>query len=190
MPINSGVFWVTWANSNAKDSDKIEDLEAPFKEKAAAFIKALEDAGAVVTISATKRSARSAYLFHWAWKISLGQCKPTDPGVMSGVDIRWDHGDDAKSKAAAREMVQGFGLVVPPASTNPPSLTSKHISGEAIDMNIVWAGVIKVKKKDGTEQQVVFANNANLNTNLHIVGASYGVKKLKTDAPHWSSDGH
>ena len=30
----------------------------------------------------------------------------------------------------------------------------------------------------------------NLNAKLHAVGASYGVLKLKTDAPHWSVDGH
>ncbi|WP_198555623.1 hypothetical protein [Colwellia sp. 75C3] len=51
---------------------------------------------------------------------------------MVGIDIQWDHGDLAESKAGALEMVKGFGLAVPPRSTNPPSLTSNHISGEAI----------------------------------------------------------
>jgi hypothetical protein len=26
--------------------------------------------------------------------------------------------------------------------------------------------------------------------NLHAVGASYGVHKLASDPPHWSTDGH
>ncbi len=32
--------------------------------------------------------------------------------------------------------------------------------------------------------------DVNKNTKLHTVGASYEVKKLTTDAPHWSHDGH
>ena len=87
-------------------------------------------------------------------------------------------------------MVNGFGLAVPPASTDPPSLSSNHISGKAIDMDIAWAGKIKLKKKDGTEVEVEYNSDVNANTTLHDVGASYGVKKLKSDAPHWSYDGH
>jgi hypothetical protein len=108
---------------------------------------------------------------------------------MIGVDIEWDHGDIDKSKAGALEMVQGFGLAVPPRSTNPPSTTSNHITGKAIDMTIKWSGSIKVKNKTKTEVQVSFASNANTNTVLHAIGESYGVKKLKTDAPHWSFNG-
>ncbi|MGK0442709.1 MAG: hypothetical protein ACJA0N_002528 [Pseudohongiellaceae bacterium] len=95
----------------------------------------------------------------------------------------------AKSKAGALEMVKGFGLAVPPRSINPPSLTSNHISGKAVDMTIKWTGSIKLKKKDGTEAQVTYATNVNTNTALHAVGSTYGVKKLKTDAPHWSYNG-
>jgi hypothetical protein len=36
---------------------------------------------------------------------------------------------------------------------------------------------------------ITFMTNPNLNTKLHAVGVPYRVKKLKTDAPHWSSDG-
>lgn len=108
---------------------------------------------------------------------------------MAGVDVQWDHGDDAKSKAGAKEMVSGFGLAVPPKSTNAPGLKSNHISGKAIDMNIKWTGKIKVKKKDNTEVEVTYMQNVNSNTVLHAIGESYGVKKLKTDAPHWSYNG-
>ena len=108
---------------------------------------------------------------------------------MIGVDIEWDHGDLAKSKAGALEMVCGFGLAVPPKSTNAPSLTSNHISGKAIDMTITWTGKVKFKKKNGKEIEISYLPNVNANTNLHKIGESYGVKKLKTDAPHWSYDG-
>jgi len=189
MANKSGKYWVTWANTNAKNSNKIDDLEASFKTNVNAFIKALKDAGATVDVSTTKRSDKRAYLFHWSWKISQGKCKPSDPTKKAGVDIQWDHGDLAKSKAGALEMVNGFGLAVPPRSVLAPSMTSNHISGKAIDMTIKWTGIMKVKKKDGTEVQVAFSANVNTNTALHAVGESYGVKKLKNDAPHWSYNG-
>ena len=189
MPTSSGKYWVTWANTHAKNSNKILDLDVSFKPKVQEFIKALEDAGAVVDISTTKRSSKRAYLFHWSWKILQGKCKPSDATKMIGVDIQWDHGDLAKSKKGALEMVQGFGLAVPPRSTNPPSTTSNHISGKAVDMTITWRGAIRVKKKNNAEVSVTFSTNVNTNTVLHSIGDSYGVKKLKTDAPHWSFNG-
>ena len=45
-------------------------------------------------------------------------------------------------------------------------------------MTIKWAGVIKVKKKVGTETPLTFTPNVMMNTALHRVGESYGVKKL------------
>lgn len=189
MSHKSGKYWVTWANTHAKNSKKVDDLESSFKKGVKAFIKALTEAGATVDVSATKRSDKRAYLFHWSWKISQGKCKPSDAKKMSGVNIQWDHGDLAKSKAGALEMVKGFGLAVPPRSSNPPSLTSNHINGKAIDMTIKWSGTIKVKKKDGSESSVKYSSNVNTNTVLHSIGESYGVKKLKTDAPHWSYNG-
>jgi hypothetical protein len=185
----SGKSWVTWANTNAKNSTNIDDLVDPFKSNAKAFIKALEDAGATVKVSTTKRDAKRAYLFHWAWLIGLDKSKASAATAMAGVDIEWDHGDAAKSKAGAKEMIDGFGLAVPPKSTNAPALASNHIAGKAIDMDITWTGELKVAKKDGTIETVVFMKDPNANTKLHQVGESYGLKKLKTDAPHWSHDG-
>jgi len=185
----SGTYWVTWANSHAKNSASTNDLDASFKIGVNSFIKALKDAGATVMISTTKRSSKRAYLFHWSWKISQGKCKAKDAPAMAGVDIEWDHGDDAKSKKGALDMVNGFGLAVPPKSTNPPSLTSNHIASKAIDMTIKWTGKIKIKNKAGKEVEVMYMPNVNSNTTLHSIGTSYGVNKLKTDAPHWSFNG-
>lgn len=108
---------------------------------------------------------------------------------MVGVDIQWDHGDLAKSKAGAGQMVTGFGLATPPRSTVAPALVSNHIAGKAVDMDITWTGEIKVKNKDDSESSVTFSSNVNTNVALHAVGATYGVKKLVTDAPHWSFNG-
>lgn len=188
--IKSGTYWVTWANTHAKDSSSVEDLVDPFKTNVKAFIKALQNAGATVDVENTKRSDKRAYLFHWCWLIGLGKVKPSDAGSMLGVDIEWDHGDAEKSKKGAKEMIDGFGLAVPPNSTNAPALHSNHISGKAVDMTISWTGTIKIKKKDGSEESVAFMNDVNKNTKLQAAGASYGVKKLTTDAPHWSVDGH
>jgi len=190
MPVNSGLTWVSWASTNAKDSDDIEELEATFRQNVKDFIKALKDAGATVTVSDTKRSDKRAYLFHWSWKIAQDKCKPSEATAMVGVDITWDHGDDAKSKAGAQEMVTGFGLAVPPKSIYAPSLTSRHIEGKAIDMTITWTGTIKVKDKTGKETDVAFMADVNANTVLHNLGKTYGVIKLTNDAPHWSTDGH
>ncbi|MES2820460.1 MAG: hypothetical protein V4812_15920 [Pseudomonadota bacterium] len=189
MPTNSGKYWVTWADTHGKNSDKIEDLELAFRNNTKDFIKALTDAGAQVSVTATKRSDKRAYLFHWSWKISQEECKPSDASKMDGVDIQWDHGDDKKSRAGALEMVEGFGLAIPPQSINAPSLTSNHITGKAIDMSIKWTGDITVKNKDGTEVSLTYDMNVNSHTALHKVGESYGVKKLTTDAPHWSYNG-
>ena len=186
---NSGSNWVTWANTHAKNSDKIDDLAEPFRSNVKAFIQALEDAGASVSVSATRRAAKRAYLFHWSWKIALGKVKPSAAKPMAGVDIEWDHGDLKASKAGANEMVRGFGLAIPPDSNVAPSLTSNHITGNAIDMNIVWTGNIQVAKKDGKLVKVAYMTNPNVNGQLHAVGASYKVFKHTSDKPHWSYNG-
>ena len=110
----SGTSWVSWANIHAKRSTSIDDLDPSFKKPAKDFTKALEDAGASVDITTTKRSAKRAYLFHWSWKISQGKCKAADATAMSGVDIEWNHGTEAASKNGAQQLVTGFGLAVPP----------------------------------------------------------------------------
>lgn len=188
----SGSYWVTWANAHEQPSNSVDDLVEPFKANVKAFMKALENAGATIDPKSieTKRSAKRAYLFHWCWLIGLGKAKASEATEMTGVEIEWDHGDEEKSKAGAKEMIDGFNLAVPPASTNAPALTSNHIAGKAIDMNITWKDKIKIKKKDGTEVSVDFKDDVNQNTDLHAVGESYSVKKLTTDAPHWSVDGH
>lgn len=189
MDARSGAHWVAWANSHARNSRRIEDLEGTFRRGVEEFREALETAGARVEVSATRRSPKRAYLFHWSWKISQGRCKPADAEPMTGVDIRWNHGDDRQSKAGALEMVRGFGLAVPPRSIYPPALSSAHITGRAIDMTISWRGSIEVAKKDGSVLRVSHTPDINANLALHAVGEPYGVRKLRSDAPHWSFNG-
>ena len=86
-------------------------------------------------------------------------------------------------------MITEFNLAVPPISIYPPSMSSNHIRGTAIDVDFKWTGSINVKKKDGTLISVPYKTSANANTQLHSVGKSYGVFKLLDDDPHWSHNG-
>jgi hypothetical protein len=192
MPIKSGPYWITWANQNAPNSHAVADLVEPFRSGATAFIAALKAAGATVTVTATRRHPMRAYLFHWCWLVSLGKktAAQADASPMNSVDIEWDHGTNGASVAGAMAMVNGFGLAVPPASQNAPALTSNHIAGLALDMDIIWSGILQVKDEAGAVVNVAWNQDVNANHALHTVGASYGVIKLTSDAPHWSVDGH
>ena len=185
----SGSYWVKWANTNAGRSASVGDLDSKFKSKVQAFIAALEEAGAKVRVTATRRSATRAYLSHWAWKIYQGKCKPSDPPPMKGLDIEWDHGDLNQSKKAAAEMVKGLGLAVPPRATEPPPLSGNAIRGMAIDMSIRWKGKLVVRKRDGTPVEIRYMQDPNKNALLQKVAASYGVNKNKGDASLWSHNG-
>ena len=57
-------------------------------------------------------------------------------------------------------MVDGFGLAVPPRSVNAPALTSNHITGQAIDMDITWSGTSRQKP---AQIAVPFMSNVNAN---------------------------
>jgi hypothetical protein len=188
--IKSGIYWITWANLHAPDYTSINDLVEPFRTHADTFVKALRAAGAKVEVSVTKRPEKRAYLFHWCWLIGLGKKKASDALPKVGVPIDWNHGDDVTSQKAAKEMITGFKLAVPPRSKNAPALASNHIVGKAIDMTITWKGTIAIQKPDGSTESVPYLQHVNDNTKLHAVGALYGVKKLVTDAPHWSYNGH
>ena len=185
----SGKYWVTWADANAKNSNQLDDLEPGFRKKVEAFIQALRDAGATVEINATRRSEKRAYLFHWCWLIGLRKARPAAAPAKPGVPILWNHGSLQKSIEGAKEMIAGFELAVPPRSTVAPSLASNHIYGKAIDMDISWSGTLSVEKQDGATIEVPYLSNPNKNVKLQQVGASYGVKKLASDRPHWSYNG-
>jgi hypothetical protein len=179
-PQRSGPHWV----DRFPTSRSIDDLDQPFQSKVEAFVGALEAAGANVQIFATRRPAERAYLMRYAWDISHGTLAPADVPAMPGVDIEWDHGDDADSLAAATEMVDYFWLA------HRPSLTSRHIKGRAIDMHVTWTGKLSIVDGKGKTRTISSTpRNGAENRALQAVGASYGVHKLATDAPHWSSDG-
>jgi peptidoglycan hydrolase-like protein with peptidoglycan-binding domain len=179
----SGTTW--WRANQARfpNSSAVADLAAPFRTNVESFLAALRAGGATVSVSATKRNEIRAYLMHYSWKISKGTVNAADVPAKAGCDIIWDHGDVARSRAGAREMVDLFGIVY------QPSLTSLHIAGRAIDMNIDWSGTLSIKDASGKAVSLGAPSNGS-NTALHAVGVTYGVRKLLSDPPHWSDNGH
>ena len=191
----SGLDW--WNKHKNKtefaNSKSVDDLEAAFKANVKSFKKALEGAGASIVISSTKRSKKRAYIFHYAWAIAKKGKKASTVPAEPGVDIDWDHGDETKSKDAAQKIVTAAGLAY------QASLTSRHISGKAIDWTITWSGDLEIAKKDGTKVKIKSdpkhggkGKSHNGNTDLHAVGKTYGVIKANfsnIDGPHWSTDG-
>lgn len=179
----SGAAWWHANQSKYPNSNRVDDLEPGFRGKLMEFLAALRAANAMTTIAATRRNQQRAYLMHHCFRIANGSADPAKVPPEPGVAIVWDHGDLAKSRRAAREMVQLFGIVF------QPSLTSLHISGLAVDMDISWSGVLSIRAKGGQVFRID-APHGGSNPVLHSVGASYGVFKLISDPPHWSANGH
>ncbi|MCB9764793.1 MAG: SH3 domain-containing protein [Alphaproteobacteria bacterium] len=117
-----------WANSN-----KFEDLDPTFGSNAKTFVEGLRANGASVTITAGLRHKKRAYLMHFAWHVAKGS-KSADAANKAcraeGINIEWSHGNATQTRNAAQALVNAFGLV------RSASLTSNHMSGEAIDMKI------------------------------------------------------
>jgi hypothetical protein len=182
----SGPTWV----SQFPTSSSVDDLAEPFRSNVRGFLDALKDSGTRVSIADTLRPVERVYLMHWSFLIANGLVNPAKVPPMDGVDIQWVHTDSngnpdlTATKAAATEMVQAYGIVF------SPSLTSRHSEGLAIDMSISWQGPITVKDASGTSRTIASLPANGLNRDLHRLGSSYGVLKLVSDPPHWSSDGH
>jgi len=182
----SGPAWV----ARFPNSRSIDKLSVGFRNKVAKFVAALRAAGATVSIADTLRPPERAYLMHFAFSIAREGLSPANVPPKAGVDIQWLHpatpgtpGAKA-SKEAAEKMVTGYGIVFKPA------LNSRHTEGNAIDMGIAWIGDLVIEKADGTSVTITSAPRDGGNGSLQKVGESYGVIKLVTDPPHWSTDGH
>lgn len=179
----SGDAW--WMANQAKfpNSNRLADLEPPFRDRAIAFVGALKAAGASVSLTSTLRHPIRAYLMHYSWTVSKGIDSPSSVPPKAGCPIIWDHGNLARSRAGAREMRDRFGMA------HIAALKGRHIDGHAVDMNIGWSGTLSIKDRSGATRAIGAPRNGVGNRALHAVGASYGVHKLIGDDPHWSIDG-
>src|SRR5262245_17402712 len=98
MPELSGAQWC----ARFPGSNELADLIKRFRDKAEAFISAMNSAGAKVTISATLRPPERAYLMHWCCMVADSGQDPARIPKMAGVNIQWAHPTLAESKAAAK----------------------------------------------------------------------------------------
>lgn len=180
----SGKDW--WRANQAKypNSQEIDDLEPGFRSRVEDFLGSLKVAGASVVVNSTRRNAIRAHLMHCSWKVAYGEVKPGDVPKRAGLEIEWDHGDPEKSQAAAKEMVNLFGMA------HIASLSSNHIQGKAIDMNISWKDTLVMTKPAPLLAKIESRPRTGQNRELHRIGAdTFGVRKLVSDPPHWSHNG-
>ena len=183
----SGAAWV----ARYPTSRSVDDLAQPFRGRVENFLAALRAAGASVSIAATLRPPNRAFLMHYSYVIAREGFDPARVPDRAGVAIRWVHTnaqgqpDIPASRRAAQQMVGGYQIV------HRPALASRHTEGLAIDMNISWSGTLTIVDSRGHSVAIAGMPRTGAgNAELHAVGESYGVQKLRTDAPHWSSDGH
>jgi hypothetical protein len=204
----SGAQWKATADSKWADSSSLSDLDSGFKASMDKFLE-MPGANNITTGEyTTKRPAERAYLLHYSVEVKNGTTAPKDVPKKDGVDIIWDHGDDAKSKKAAGEMVDAFGIV------GPAALVSNHIAGNAIDMKFDFTKMVKDKdgnytityKKDGKDVSRtlkiddeavigVKAKGKSISSigdrELSKAGEDFGVKRhIDNDIVHWSTTGN
>lgn len=189
---SSGAQWV----ARFPTSVQVSDCVAPFQGNLSSFLAALGTAGATVAITATLRPKERAYLMHWSWKIVNASSNPQSIPAMQGVNIIWAHTDAAgaysasDSIGAAQDMVNAYGMQ---SLGVAPALNSKHVLGLAVDMSISWTGGLAVADAAGTAVTIATTPRSGMNTDLHTVGASYGIIKYNgggVDRPHWSDTGN
>lgn len=179
----SGAAW--WHANEAKypNSDRLDALLPVFEASVSRFLSALRAGGARVRISATRRHQVRAHLMLYSFLLARGEIHATRIPPIEGCDINWNHGDERTSQQAAEEMRALFGVVY------KPSLTSLHISGQAIDMTINWSSKLLIDDARGRRHEIAGPGAGDSNRQLHEVGASFGVHKLLRDPPHWSVNG-
>lgn len=162
----------------------LDGLAEPFRSATRAFLLALTDAGASARVSATLRPPERAWLMHWAWAIAKQGLAPEMVQPRLGVPILWVHPKASDAVKAARAMVAGYGMVFQAA------LNGRHMDGLAVDMTLDWSGVLAIRSADGMMRRIDSQPRNGANRELWEVGRGYGLFKLPTDPPHWSSDGH
>lgn len=163
------------------------DLASPFRDKVEKFRAAMAKAGVDLEIAATFRPSERAWLMHWAYDIAHG-ADPRKVPSRAGININWVH-VDAKGNCdltASKKAAQSMNSVY--RSSVRPSLTSLHITGNAIDMSGFWTREVSIT--DGNGKTILIPAGASFNSGmLHKVAATYGVVKRINDKPHWSVNG-
>ncbi|HEV8545577.1 MAG TPA: hypothetical protein VGQ64_04755 [Candidatus Limnocylindrales bacterium] len=199
----SGPHWKAIADARwGGATPNIAELESGFGTDLQRFIDMLAANKIVVKLQSGLRPPQRAYLFHYCVKIWKGKIAPKDVPAMDGVDIIWDHGNDAASRKAAEELADKFELV------GVAALKSNHSAGTAIDMTMDFSGnttntleyeldgktvkrTIKVDDEALTGQKNRGKSISGIGKReLSKGGADFGVKRaVDNDIVHWSRSG-
>jgi hypothetical protein len=183
----SGADWKAIADANGWiNSIEFSALDATWGPRAEAFVNGLRAAGAQVHVGAGLRHPNRAFLMHYAWGVAHGKYTPVQANTDCrgrGIDIEWDHGNVAASRAAAQALVSAFGLV------RQASITSNHIRGLAIDIEISnLPASITMNGRTYTAQQG--ASGTAAAASVAPVGRDMGVIWFGAgDYVHWSHNG-
>ena len=199
----SGAHWLGIANSRWANSTSLSDLDSGFSADLLTFVSVLNANGIRYVITAGYRPPERSFLFKWCLEVANGTTAPADVPAMAGVEINWDHGTSAKSRKAAREMADAFGLV------GVASHPSNHNGGTAVDMKMDFSGntTNKLVYTVGTKQvtrTIKTGDEATIGVSskgksissigsreLSKAGADFGVKRaLDHDIVHWSRTGN
>lgn len=183
----SGANWVRIADQNGwSNTTAFSALDASWGPRAEAFVTGLRSAGAQVRVTAGLRHPNRAFLMHYAWGVAHGQYTPAQANAACrgrGIEIEWDHGAQAASRAAAQALVNAFGLV------RQASITSNHIRGLAMDIDISGLPAsITMNGKTYTTQRG--ASGSAAAASVAPIGRDMGVIWFGGgDYVHWSQNG-
>ena len=201
----SGAHWKTIADDRwggGEDPPTTAGLEAGFAGDLQRFRDMLAANSISSTLTSAFRPKQRSYLFKYCLDVQNGRIKPSAVPAMDGVEIIWDHGNEAASKSAAEALAKAFGLVG--IAAHP----SNHNSGTAVDMKMDFAGnasnkisykvdgkdVTRTIKVDDEAREGVSARGKKISgigsRELSKAGADFGVKRaLDNDIVHWSRSG-
>jgi hypothetical protein len=199
----SGAHWKQIADDRwGGATPDIAELESSFGADLTAFLDMLAANNITYQLASGYRPPERSYLFHYCVKVAKGKIKPSKVPAMAGVDIVWDHGNLAASKAGAQALADEFGLVG--VAAHP----SNHNSGTAVDMKLDFSGnsstkitysvggksVTRTIKTSDEARVGVSARGKSISgiasRELSKAGADFGVKRaVDSDIVHWSRSG-
>jgi hypothetical protein len=200
----SGAHWKKIADDNwGGATPNIAELESSFGSDLTKFLDMLAANNITYSLTSGYRPPQRSYLFHYCVKVAKGKIAPKDVPAMVGVDIVWDHGNAAASKAGAQALADAFGLVG--VAAHP----SNHNAGTAVDMKldfsanagnkltyVIGGKTITRTIKTSDEARVgVSAKGKSISgigsRELSKAGADFGVKRaVDSDIVHWSRTGN
>ena len=200
----SGAHWKQIADDRwGGATPNIAELESSFGSDLTAFLDMLAANNITYSLASGYRPPQRSYLFHWCVKVAKGTIAPSKVPAMDRVDIVWDHGSAAASRAGAQALADEFGLVG--VAAHP----SNHNSGTAVDMKLDFSAnstnkltytvggktVTRTIKTSDEARVGVSAKGKSISgigsRELSKAGADFGVKRaVDSDIVHWSRTGN